>query len=528
MHTNRAVMDISNEAFLRMKLLVAVFLTAPKIVKISALALLLTCLYCGVRKFVNHIIYTRARKAMGCLPMKRYSHLDPLFGLDYIYAMLSALKQNRFLEYQKELYRSQHAKTFEAKFLGLRMIFSSESENMKAMSTSQQKNFGVAPIRSENGALQPFGGDGVSSTDGHIWQFSRDLIKPYFSRSDYSNLRRLDVHVDRLLEKIPRDGSTFDIQPLFQRWFFDTSTNFLFGESVNSLEYPERASVINDMITVMEGLRIRLQMTKFVFLHRDEKWFAAVKRVHVFLDRYIDQVFEDLRKFKKGGSIDEQRSDFLWTIAPHVPEKEALRSQLLGVFFPSNETTSILISNVIFALGRHPRVMEKLRAEIMSYGDAKLTWEQLRSMTYLRYVINETHRVYPISVQSIRACLKDCTLPVGGGPDGSSPIFVQKGDVVHCNRYLMHRDTDNWGKDAEDFIPERWEDARPMWKFVPFGGGPRICPAHTMVDTECSYVIARILQTFKAIESRDDSPYIAVMRAGPSNKNGVQVGLVPA
>jgi cytochrome P450 monooxygenase len=117
---------------------------------------------------------------------------------------------------------------------------------------------------------------------------------------------------------------------------------------------------------------------------------------------------------------------------------------------------------------------------------------------------------------------------VGGGPDGKSPIFIQKGDVVHCNRYIMHRDKDYWGSDAEEFYPERWENLRPMWKFVPYGGGPRICPAHVMVDTECSYMIVRILQRFKAIESRDDRPYQAVMGAGPSNMYGVHIGLMPA
>jgi len=49
-----------------------------------------------------------------------------------------------------------------------------------------------------------------------------------------------------------------------------------------------------------------------------------------------------------------------------------------------------------------------------------------------------------------------------------------------------------------------------------------------MVDTECSYAIVKLLQRFKAIEARDDEPYTAVMRVGPSNKNGCKVAFVPA
>ena len=128
----------------------------------------------------------------------------------------------------------------------------------------------------------------------------------------------------------------------------------------------------------------------------------------------------------------------------------------------------------------------------------------------------------------VRVALNDTTLPVGGGPDQKSPIFVQKGDVAHCNRYMMHRDPDIWGADAEIFRPERWEDIRPMWKFVPFGGGPRICPAHVLVATEASFVIVKTLQRFKGLSAVDDKPYNAQMRIGPSNVHGVKVSFTPA
>jgi cytochrome P450 len=152
------------------------------------------------------------------------------------------------------------------------------------------------------------------------------------------------------------------------------------------------------MVTVMRGLRLRLQLSSFVFLHRDKDWFAACKRIHGFLDGYIQEAYKQLKREKETGKPatyknGEPRDDFLWTIARHVPDPLELRTQLTGVWIPSNETTSILMSNTIFALARNPRVVEKLRREIVDFGDKPVTFENLRSLRYLRYVVNES--VYP-------------------------------------------------------------------------------------------------------------------------------------
>ncbi|TVY82883.1 Cytochrome P450 monooxygenase lepH [Lachnellula suecica] len=488
-------------------------------------------IYYVFRQYAEYLRYERARKSLGCPPLSQYPSWDPIFGIGYVKAMLKALKEDRFLQFQSETYAARGAKVWTANFLGNRMVYSSEPQNMKAMSTSHKDAFAVEPIRIANGAITPFTGPGVSSSDGAKWQASRDLVKPYFERGGFSNLDRLSGHMDRLIDKIPRDSSAVDMQPLFQRWFLDTSTDFLFGDSINSLEHPERDWPQRYMMKVQAGLRVRLQLSSFLFLHRDKKWFAACKRIHEFLDGYINKAYQDLEDEKNSGKAavyasGKPRDDFLWTIVKRISDKLECRNELTAVWIPSNETTSIFMSNTIYALARYPEIVAKIRKEVLDYGDKPLTFEGLRSMEYLRWTINESHRLYPVSLQTVRACVKDTALPTGGGKDGKSPIFCAKGDIVHCNRYLMHRDPDLWGPDAEEFRPERWKTARPMWKFVPFGGGPRICPAHVMVDTECSYAIFRILREFKTIEARDDRPYTATMRVGPSSKYGCKVAFI--
>ena len=172
------------------------------------------------RKFINHIIYTRARKAAGCEPIARYGNIDPFLGIDLLISMTKALKNHRFLNWQHEFYAAAgpNVKTFEANLLGSRMVYSSEPENMKAMSTALWKDYGVEPIRQGNGALSPFTGHGTSTSDGQMWEYSRKLIQPYFDRDGYRNLDRLERHCDNLLDNVPVDGGVVDMQPLMQRW----------------------------------------------------------------------------------------------------------------------------------------------------------------------------------------------------------------------------------------------------------------------------------------------------------------------
>lgn len=75
--------------------------------------------------------------------------------------------------------------------------------------------------------------------------------------------------------------------------------------------------------------------------------------------------------------------------------------------------------------------------------------------------------------------LKDTVIPLGGGPDGKSPLFIPEGWTLAWSVWTMHRRKDFFGEDAEEFKPERWETLRPGWEYLPFNGGPRICIGRT-------------------------------------------------
>jgi cytochrome P450 len=84
-------------------------------------------------------------------------------------------------------------------------------------------------------------------------------------------------------------------------------------------------------------------------------------------------------------------------------------------------------------------------------------------------------RLNPPVPMNNREAIRDTVLPRGGGADGTSPILVPAGSIVGWHCYSMHRRTDIFGDDANDFRPERWTNLRPGWAYVPFNGGPRVC-----------------------------------------------------
>ena len=159
-------------------------------------------------------------------------------------------------------------------------------------------------------------------------------------------------------------------------------------------------------------------------------------------------------------------------------DKIQIRSELLNILLAGRDTTASLLSNVWWVLSKRPDIFATLQREIASLGDEPPSFAQLKELKYLPALLNESLRLHPVVPANAREAVVDTTLPLGGGPDGRSPIFVRKGTICSWNVYAMHRRQDYYGQDADDFRPERWlgeKGLRPGWEYLPFNGGPRIC-----------------------------------------------------
>ena len=171
-------------------------------------------------------------KQNGCKPFPSYPHRDPMFGLDLFLKNVKLLKTGDFLIDLEARFKNLNTSTYSHLLLGERVINTVEPENAKAILTNV--NMFHLPTRRVR-ASRPVLGHGIFTTDGREWETSRALLRPNFTRSQVGDLETFETHIAKLIAKIPRDGSTVDLQQMFFMLTIDSATEFLFGHSTDVL-----------------------------------------------------------------------------------------------------------------------------------------------------------------------------------------------------------------------------------------------------------------------------------------------------
>lgn len=322
-------------------------------------------------------------------------------------------------------------------------------------------------------------GNGIFTQEGAAWKHSREMLRPPLQHKHYENLDVFRQGVDDLVEIVSSKSGVIDLQPLFFRLTLDVTTKFLFGESVDSLRGSKSSNVHSfsqAFDTAQEIVTQRFRFPDFYWIIGGSRFRNACKDVHRFADAIIDR---NLSHSSGKGPV------FLDAVAKSTADRAALRGQIISLLVAGRDTTACLLSWTLFLLVRHPNALEKLRTEINGScpDPTSLNRTDLRKMSCLQNILNETLRLYPPVPINNRTAKKTTVLPTGGGPDRTAPILIPKGSTVAYSIYAMHRRPDLYGMDAELFRPERWDEDMPMrhdktnaaWGYLPFHGGPRVC-----------------------------------------------------
>ncbi|PRC49103.1 hypothetical protein C6A85_76455, partial [Mycobacterium sp. ITM-2017-0098] len=100
---------------------------------------------------------------------------------------------------------------------------------------------------------------------------------------------------------------------------------------------------------------------------------------------------------------------------------------------PQNDGT--LLAYAMWALGHHPDIQDKVRAEVFGIGDRELTPEDVPDLGYTVQVLHEALRLCPPGAATARMTMQDVEV------DG---YRVEAGTMVVVGIYALHRDPALW------------------------------------------------------------------------------------
>ncbi|KAF6134548.1 hypothetical protein GIB67_022288 [Kingdonia uniflora] len=216
----------------------------------------------------------------------------------------------------------------------------------------------------------------------------------------------------------------------------------------------------------------------------------------------FDQIFKAWKQELLDGMINLRNDLLTWMLAIREENQEPITrveliDSFIGIVIASHDTTSILLSLMMWKLARDPKIIAKVHEEQMEIflrkrrsGEKKLTWTDLQSMKYTWRVAQELMRIIPLVFRNFREAAKD--LYFGG-------YFIPKRWKVFWVSYGIQIN-ENIFENPKVFDPSRFENpSKPISPdmYVPFGGGPHMCSGNKFARVEILTIIHHMVTKFE-------------------------------
>ncbi|TLD33749.1 hypothetical protein PspLS_00228 [Pyricularia sp. CBS 133598] len=446
-------------------------------------------------------------------------------GIDTVLRGLHADKEQRMPDYVASRFAAMGRYTWRISVLGTSNIITAEPRNVQALLATQFDDFSIGDARTTN--LKILLGRSIFAADGAAWHGTRETMRPLFARDNVSNVELLEGNFQKLLRCIkeapggPQKDSESrlwtaptSLATLLPSFTLDSASEAFLGSSAGALDARLHGTAQPDLLWALEQiaplLRVRFALRGLYFLYGNRELRRCADAMHAFVDAAMEKADDVLKQNDEPQHRGSKRFEFLQKLRARCADRAEVREQVLGLMAAGTDTTAALVGWVFYSLIRHPRVFARLRDVVLEHFGAtgqQVTFERLKSCTYLQHVLSETLRRHSVVPLNSRRARRDTTLPTGGGPDGTQPVFVPAGTEVNFSTHVLHRRRDLWGEDADDFAPERWAKHRPgVFHYVPFNGGPRICIGQQFALTEAGFVVVRMLQEFDAVQGLHVDP----------------------
>lgn len=336
-------------------------------------------------------------------------------------------------------------------------------------------------------------GEGLLTSEGMKHKSQRKMIQPAFYKEKfdaYSNLIQ-QITTEAILKWKNKDSIYIDKE--MKKITLKVITSSMFGiKSTNNLD--EISTAVD---TVIKETAKNLFRPILIPTYLPTPGNIHYKHAVNILDEFIE---EAIRNTSKAGVHHNEHllSLLLHTVHGRQLNKEEIRDQLMTILIAGHETTANALTWTWYLLAKHPRVEEKMHAEInkLSSGD-ELNFQSTRELVYTSQIFQESLRLYPPAWIILRESLEEYN--IGDTVFKKNSSFLISPFAIHRNPLFFD--------DPKEFIPERFENKMRPFTYFPFGGGPRGCVGSSFATLEAVLILALIGKSYK-ITLEDNVPQI--------------------
>jgi cytochrome P450 len=189
-------------------------------------------------------------------------------------------------------------------------------------------------------------GSGIFTQDGVAWKHSRDMLRPQFMSNRLQNFDQIKDCVQNLISNLPASGPV-DLQPLFFRLTFDTTTFLLFGKSMSTLSSTDAAGKESEFAAAFnigqDHLAKRGRLGDFYWVLPRGEFNEACKVCHSFVDSAVRDALEKARR-DPADRYSTREYIFIDALAQETQDPKVLRDQCINILLAGRDTTACCLS----------------------------------------------------------------------------------------------------------------------------------------------------------------------------------------
>ncbi|KAF4365594.1 hypothetical protein F8388_007427 [Cannabis sativa] len=170
-----------------------------------------------------------------------------------------------------------------------------------------------------------------------------------------------------------------------------------------------------------------------------------------------------------------------------------IADKILGLLIGGHDTASAACTFIVKYLAELPHVYDAVYEEQMEIAKSKkegemLNWDDLQKMKYSWNVAQEVLRLAPPLQGAFREAMTDFVF---------NGFTIPKGWKLYWSANSTHKNADYF-PEPEKFDPSRFEGNGPApYTFVPFGGGPRMCPGKEYARLEILVFMHHLVKRYR-------------------------------